>query len=554
MIEDVVALRYSPRALLHFLIITTMNNSKFNCGRVTTRSLFSLFLIVLLSCVYSPTVAFAQVTEFSVPTAASSPFGIVSGPDGNLWFTEYTADKIGRATTAGVITEFAFSAGFGPAGVTTGPDGNLWACGFSGNKVARVTTAGVVTEFTVPTAASSPRSIVSGPDGNLWFTETDGNKIGKVTTAGTFTEFAIPTAASSPRGIALGADGNLWFTESATDKIGRVTTAGVFTEFVIPTAGSSPRNIIRGLDDALWFTQQGSNKIGRISTSGAISETLISSIATAPSGIVNGPSGTGMWFAESAAAGNKIGQISPLGDILSETAVTTAASGPEEITLGPDGNLWFTEYVAGKIGRLVPSNVLSVTTASPLPTAAVGVAYSQTLAATGGTTPYFFWQLLSGSLPAGILLSSSGTLGGVPTTTGNSTFTVEVTDDQLVTASKQYSLTVSDPRPDLSGTWQSASRRNLKVRGTFTVTNTGTNSAGPFIVDLYFSKDTTFSAKDVRVKRQSFSSLASGASATVKANFNRAGARNKYLLAVVDSEDSVDETDTTNNVVPKQIP
>ena len=439
-----------------------MHKCQFNHSFNKVKSLLALLLVLSGLNLFGLSPASAQVTEFAVPTAASSPFGIVSGPDGNLWFTEFTSDKIGRATTAGVITEFAFSAGFGPAGLTSGPDGNLWVCGFSGNKIARVTTAGVVTEFNVPTAASAPRSIVSGPDGNLWFTETDGNKIAKVTTAGAFTEFAIPTAASSPRGIALGADGNLWFTESATDKIGRVTTAGVFTEFNVPTVGATPRNIIRGLDDALWFTQQGSNKIGRISTSGAISETLIGTTATLPSGIVNGPSGTGMWFAESAAAGNKIGQISPLGDILSETAATTAAAGLEEITLGSDGNLWFTEYTANKIGKLVPSNVLSISTASPLPTAAVGVAYSQTLAATGGTTPYFFWQVLSGTLPSGLLLSASGSIGGVPTTTGNSTFTVEVTDDQLVTASKQFTLTVSDPRPDLSGTWLSASRRNLR--------------------------------------------------------------------------------------------
>jgi hypothetical protein len=37
-------------------------------------------------------------------TAAAQPFGIVAGPDGNLWFTEFFANKIGRITTAGVVT------------------------------------------------------------------------------------------------------------------------------------------------------------------------------------------------------------------------------------------------------------------------------------------------------------------------------------------------------------------------------------------------------------------------------------------------------------------
>jgi streptogramin lyase len=42
--------------------------------------------------------------EFAVPTDSSHPFGIAAGPDGNLWFTEYSGNKIGRITTAGVVT------------------------------------------------------------------------------------------------------------------------------------------------------------------------------------------------------------------------------------------------------------------------------------------------------------------------------------------------------------------------------------------------------------------------------------------------------------------
>jgi len=37
------------------------------------------------------------IAEFPIPTASSYPNnGIVAGPDGNLWFTEYYGDKIGR--------------------------------------------------------------------------------------------------------------------------------------------------------------------------------------------------------------------------------------------------------------------------------------------------------------------------------------------------------------------------------------------------------------------------------------------------------------------------
>src|SRR5258708_26739215 len=46
-------------------------------------------------------------TEFPVPTVDGGPWSITTGPDGALWFTESFANKIGRITTAGVITEFS---------------------------------------------------------------------------------------------------------------------------------------------------------------------------------------------------------------------------------------------------------------------------------------------------------------------------------------------------------------------------------------------------------------------------------------------------------------
>jgi streptogramin lyase len=50
-----------------------------------------------------PRLATAQaITEFTIPTANSSPAGIKAGPDGALWFTEAAANKIGRITTAGL--------------------------------------------------------------------------------------------------------------------------------------------------------------------------------------------------------------------------------------------------------------------------------------------------------------------------------------------------------------------------------------------------------------------------------------------------------------------
>ena len=91
------------------------------------RKIHLLSVTVLLLAV--ATVCSAQVTfiEYPIPTSGSVPNGITAGPDGNLWFAERLGVKIGKITTAGVITEFPVPTfGSYPNGITAGPDGNLW--------------------------------------------------------------------------------------------------------------------------------------------------------------------------------------------------------------------------------------------------------------------------------------------------------------------------------------------------------------------------------------------------------------------------------------------
>jgi hypothetical protein len=83
------------------------------------------------------------------------------------------------------------------------------------------------------------------------------------------------------------------------------------------------------------------------------------------------------------------------------------------------------------------SGAPTITTTS-LPGGTIGVSYSQTLAATGGTPPYSGWTVSSGSLPAGLsLTASNGMITGTPTTAGTSSFSVTVTDSASMTSSPQ---------------------------------------------------------------------------------------------------------------------
>jgi hypothetical protein len=82
-----------------------------------------------------------------------------------------------------------------------------------------------------------------------------------------------------------------------------------------------------------------------------------------------------------------------------------------------------------------------------LTTAVINVPYSATLKAAGGVPPYT-WSVASGTLPAGLSLSSGGVLSGTPTAVGSTTVKFQVTDVQtpkqaVDTASK--TITVNQP-------------------------------------------------------------------------------------------------------------
>ena len=319
------------------------------------------------------------ITEFSGLSAA--PNDIVSGPDGDLWFTETLGNKIGRMTTSGVLVG-EYPVTYPPYRITTGPDGSgktaVWFTEVGpahASKIGRLSVPSdpaVVptrTEVDIATANAHAVGIESGPDGNIWFAEEDANKIGKLVPAtGVITEYVV--VGSSPRDIVTGPDGALWFTEFKylvnpnIRKIGRITTAGAISEMSIdpknvPTA-MQPASIALGADGNLWFSEYDPNSgngpvdIGKMTPSGAV--TLYTS------GLTQGSSPDGLkllrdgniWFVESNSVNTaaKIARITPNGTIAEFGLNLTQTAGPAGLTSGSDGNVWFTEFNTFAVGRV----------------------------------------------------------------------------------------------------------------------------------------------------------------------------------------------------------
>lgn len=139
----------------------------------------------------------------------------------------------------------------------------------------------------------------------------------------------------------------------------------------------------------------------------------------------------------------------------------TSGSLPAGVTLEKNGVLDGTPTAAGTSSFVVTvtdgsngtaSATLSlkvVAAATPvsivtnsLPAGTVGAAYTATVLAINGTTPYSF-AVTSGTLPAGLTLASGGAITGTPTAAGSSSFTITVTDAGGVKASANFTVSVA---------------------------------------------------------------------------------------------------------------
>ena len=155
------------------------------------------------------------------------------------------------------------------------------------------------------------------------------------------------------------------------------------------------------------------------------------------------------------------------------------------------GGYAFTVKITDTTGQSTTKAITLVIAAVPslanaAPPGQVGVAYSDPLAVTGGTGP-FTWSVTSGTLPAGITLNATtGTLSGTPGTVGLSSFTVQVTDADGLTATQSLSITIATgPLVIAASADTGTATQGGTVRYTVTITNTAATAySGATFTDL----------------------------------------------------------------------
>jgi hypothetical protein len=226
--------------------------------------------------------------------------------------------------------------------------------------------------------------------------------------------------------------------------------------------------------------------------------------------------------------------LAATGGTLPRTWTVSAGSLPAGLSLSTGGLISgtptaaatsnFTVQVSGggiatkALAITVNPAALSVTTAS-LPAGTVGAAYSQTLTASGGTTP-FTWSVSSGSLPVGLSLSTAGAITGTPTGAATSNFTVQVSGGG--TATKALSIVVNPAALTITTASLSAGTVGLAYSQTLTATGgtlpfTWTVTAGTLPAGLSLSTGGLISGTPTATATSNFTVQVSGGGTATKA-------------------------------------
>jgi hypothetical protein len=290
---------------------------------------------------------------------------------------------------------------------------------------------------------------------NFTITATDGNGN---TTVQNFVLTVSPTAAV--------------FTSSATTTF----TENAFGTFPVTASGDAPITFATsGLPSGVTLSSSGTLSGTPAFGTAADSPYDVTIVATDGHGATTGQSFT-LNVNEGnpviTSAGTTTFEQNTFGTIVAATAVgdnpitfTETGTLPQGVTLASDGTLSGTPVVvSGQFPiSITATDVNGNTSSAPftlyvhpagnvyvattsLPNGKLGVHYSQTLEALGGT-PGYHWKLLKadGKLPTGLKLKGSGRIVGIPTKAGTSSFTVEVLDSSKPkeTATATFTVTVS---------------------------------------------------------------------------------------------------------------
>jgi virginiamycin B lyase len=394
-----------------------------------------LFAVLAFTLLHPPTTVLAVdkptnfIEEYNVPTPNSAPLAITADQSGRIWFAESNVSKLGMFDpTNRTFKEYRVPGAGDMWGATVDKSGQVWLTQYSGKgsvnpggtivpgghgRLLRFNPASAnFTVVDVPTPGSFPFRIITDAQGQVWFTELLGNKLAVYDPAlNELQEYNVPSSFAGPADLAFDRQGNLWFTEAYNESVSEFQPATkTFTEHHLSSTDpsryiSSPVGIAIASNGHVWFADHGgswivefnpvSQAVERYAT--GFPQGLGYAIAI-PNGVLIDGQGR-IWFCEH--GGNAIGYYDPTSRTMVEFPIPTGPiSTALWITQTANGDIWFTEWSANKIGVVrtqVPVSISVHVSASQLTIAAgsattVSILVKSTRNISGNGTLSYSWS------------------------------------------------------------------------------------------------------------------------------------------------------------------
>jgi len=343
-----------------------------------------------------------HLTSFPDPNSGA-PFGIVVGPDGNLWFTQQaqvgmdnlhnpifgleslsTAGSFNNETklTTQVPNASGSLANPSPQSITVGPDGSFWMTDTSNSAIVAAKSGAPGAVISLHTASATPVSLSptgiasGGSEGGVWFSAVQGAApgigiIGRIDPANpgsptlyTIPQSSIPQRSSYPTGIVQNPrDGNaIWF----MDQSAAAQNAVVIGRIPVPVNAGSPFQLPAGCQA---LNAVAPNECIIPGTQGHV---LGSLFGNAPVGPLMQVDSTGtVWFATR----DQVGSISTDGSKVQLSTIPLPIASTTfritSLTLGSDGAVWYVgndpQSDLAFIGRVATSGTNSTITQFRIP-------------------------------------------------------------------------------------------------------------------------------------------------------------------------------------------
>lgn len=197
----------------------------------------------------------------------------------------------------------------------------------------------------VPSANAhvGPHSLQVAPDGAVWVTLALGNRLGRFDPASEKWTLHAMSEGFYPHTLRIDARGRIWFTIAGSNHVARFDPAsGAFETIRLPAESLQQEVVLRLLPFFMWLSQYVDLQ-SQSSGEGVANMPVPYGIDIAPNGDV--------WFSQLNA--HKIGRIDP--ETLEVEMVETPFTAPRRLRFDSKGRLWIPGFSSGLISRFDPA-------------------------------------------------------------------------------------------------------------------------------------------------------------------------------------------------------